>query len=285
MSNNDQTLEQEIEQSIKRIQEVETDNFFELAQILGRNPKKDLAGADLHGCDLSGGDLQGANLRKTNLKGANLSHADIRNADFTGADLTDTIFNQVRAKNAIFDDNRGMNEDIKQDLAHQGAIFRNNLSANSSEVSVDSDILRVYNPSILGFFQYILFDEFTKIPFDRRVRSFAPIERVWENEDETIPSNNLAWEIAALERVEKNESVELIEPTQEKFPLNFIVKLFSWTLVITFAVIFLYIIYQAVILNNERANIIIYHAFTLILGCFIGGLTTYLKMASEQKYR
>ena len=107
-----QSLEDELDQIIRLVQEANTDNFFELAEILGCNPKTDLAGSNLPNCDLSGGDLEGANLRKTNLSSANLrrtnlkradlSYSDISGADFTNADLTGTKFHEVQAENAIF---------------------------------------------------------------------------------------------------------------------------------------------------------------------------------------
>ena len=118
--------EDELDRAIRLIQEAETDNFFELAKLLGRDPKTDLAGANLPNCDLSDGDLQGANLSKTNLSSANLqranlrwadlSYSDISGANFTDADLTETKFYQVRAENAIFGNNPGMYERIRLDL-------------------------------------------------------------------------------------------------------------------------------------------------------------------------
>ena len=109
---NNESFEDELDQIIQLVQEANTDNFFELAKILGRNPKTDFAGANLPNCDLSDGDLEGANLRKTNLssanlrgtnlRGADLSYSDISGADFTDADLTGTNFHQVQAENAIF---------------------------------------------------------------------------------------------------------------------------------------------------------------------------------------
>jgi hypothetical protein len=133
------SFEQEMEKIIQLVKEAKTDNFFELAKILGRNPKKDFAGADLHNCDLSvkGGDLQGADLRRTNLssanlkgvnlRGADLSFADLSGADFTGADLRGTIFDNVRAENAIFCDNIGLYERLKLNLLDRGAIFKEKL--------------------------------------------------------------------------------------------------------------------------------------------------------------
>jgi uncharacterized protein YjbI with pentapeptide repeats len=149
------SFEQEMEKIIQLVKEAKTDNFFELAKILGRNPKKDFAGADLHNCDLSvsGGDLQGADLRRTNLssanlkgvnlRGADLSFADLSGADFTGADLRGTIFDNVRAENAIFCDNAGLYERLKLNLLDRGAIFKEKLEQapipNNEEVENDDN--------------------------------------------------------------------------------------------------------------------------------------------------
>jgi hypothetical protein len=127
-----ESFEDELDQIIQIVKEANTDNFFELAEILGRNPKTDLAGANLPNCDLSGGDLEGANLRKTNLSSANLrgtnlrradlSYSDISGADFTDADLTGTNFHQVQAENAIFCNNLGLYERLRLNLIDRGAI-------------------------------------------------------------------------------------------------------------------------------------------------------------------
>jgi hypothetical protein len=132
---NNESFEDELDQIIQLVQEANTDNFFELAEILGRNPKTDFAGANLPNCDLSDGDLEGANLRKTNLssanlrgtnlRGADLSYSDISGADFTGADLTGTNFHQVQAENAIFCNNVGLYERLRLDLIDKEAKFVN----------------------------------------------------------------------------------------------------------------------------------------------------------------
>ena len=123
-----------IEETIKLIEEAKTDDLFELAKIMGQNPKTDWAGADFHECDLSNGDLADANLKyinlssakliNCNLRRANLTGADISGADFTGADITDTIFEQTRAENAIFSHNVGIYERIKLELIDKGAIVQ-----------------------------------------------------------------------------------------------------------------------------------------------------------------
>jgi hypothetical protein len=147
------SFEQEMEKIIQIVKEAKTDNFFELARILGRNPKKDFAGANLHNCDLSGGDLRGADLRRTNLssanlkgvnlRGADLSFADLSGADFTGADLRGTIFDDIRAENTIFCDNVGLYERLKLNLEARGAIFKEKLEQAPippEEDEVENDI-------------------------------------------------------------------------------------------------------------------------------------------------
>lgn len=144
------SFEQEMEKIIQLVKEAETDNFFELAKILGRNPKKDFAGADLHNCDLSGGDLRRADLRRTNLssanlkgaklRGADLSFADLSGADFTGADLRGTIFDNVRAENAIFCNNVGLYERLRLDLIDKGARFVNTEDIPANRTSGETDM-------------------------------------------------------------------------------------------------------------------------------------------------
>lgn len=130
----------EFQEVMQRVIEAETNDFFELAKILGRDPKNDLAGADLSEVNLSGGDLRGANLRKTDLVGADLSQSDLSGADLTKADLSDanltetnfiktnlteTIFKDAKLKYARFGNNPGLSEDMKLDLGKRGAIFEN----------------------------------------------------------------------------------------------------------------------------------------------------------------
>jgi UDP-N-acetylglucosamine 1-carboxyvinyltransferase len=83
-------MDDEFQSLIRSVEAFETNNFYELANLLGRDPKKDYSGADLSSTDLSGGDLRYANLSYTNLSGANLSSCDLSYADLSGADLTNT---------------------------------------------------------------------------------------------------------------------------------------------------------------------------------------------------
>lgn len=126
----------EFKKTVQRVTEAETNDFFELADMLGRDPKTDLAGANLNGVNLSGGDLRGANLRQTDLGGADLSQTDLSGADLTKADLscanlteanlTRTNFNGARLENARFRNNQGLSEAMKLDLSKRGAKFDEN---------------------------------------------------------------------------------------------------------------------------------------------------------------
>ena len=279
-----QSIDKEIENIIQRVQKAETDNFFELAKMLGRDPKKDYAGANLHKCDLSNGDLQGAILRQTDLSNANLSGTDLSGADLSGADLSgadlsgaylsgadltnsnlsNAKLEEVLVVGTLFDNNVGLNSADENYLQKRGAIFRN-LHLRSNVTTSNSYELKYYNePSFGGFLKYFFGGESES---SSNIYELAAIEIV--EDDQATP------EIGAIERLEDEQTT--------KSSISSITKLFSWCLAIAFLIAFATIIYQALILDSERANIVIYHAFTLILGCFIGALTTYLRMASEQK--
>ena len=59
--------------------------------------------------DLANADLTGANLRLINFIDANLSDADLTDADVEGA---------------VFGDNAGLTELVKQELQRRGAVFQ-----------------------------------------------------------------------------------------------------------------------------------------------------------------
>ena len=99
----------------------------------------DLSEADLSGADLIGAYLRGANLRGAYLRGANLRNADLRNADLSGAylmgadlsradlreaDLRRADLRDANVENAIFSDNTGIAESLKQELIDKGAKFQ-----------------------------------------------------------------------------------------------------------------------------------------------------------------
>ena len=73
---------------VKLVENAETNDFCELAELLGRDPKTDYAGADLSYVDLSGCDLSHANLSNTNLSSCNLTNTNLRHSNLSGSDLT-----------------------------------------------------------------------------------------------------------------------------------------------------------------------------------------------------
>lgn len=135
----DQSLN-EFKKIVQRITEAETNDFFELAAMLGRNPKTDLAGANLNAVNLSGGDLRGANLRQTDLSDADLSQTDLSGADLTksdlscanlsGSNLTSTNFHDAKLEKARFINNQGLSESMKLDLKKRGAIVNDSSPEN-----------------------------------------------------------------------------------------------------------------------------------------------------------
>lgn len=69
---------------IKQIQDADTNDFCELAFLIGRDPKTDFAGSDLSNTDLSGSDLSRADLTNISFRNCNLSNADLRYSDLSG---------------------------------------------------------------------------------------------------------------------------------------------------------------------------------------------------------
>ncbi len=143
----DQSLN-EFKKLVQYIAEAETNDFFELAKILGRNPKTDYAGANLNEVNLSYGDLQGANLRKTNLSstdltradlsGADLSYADLSCANLTETNLSETNLSGARLEYARFRNNQGLSEAMKLDLSKRGAIFENSDSETENDINCEA---------------------------------------------------------------------------------------------------------------------------------------------------
>ncbi len=257
----------EFKKTVQRITEAETDNFFELAEILGRNPKTDLVGANLSEVNFQGGNLQGANLRCTdlsgadlsnvnligadlsraNLRGANLSSADLSNANLKDADLTDanltgTKLSNITVENARFRNNRGINEAIKWELKTQKAIIE-----DFQEVS---NMVKVKKQSIAGFFKYTF---------------------LGQKDYQLLP----VVDIAAFS-VDPSQNTKVKSPDRESFFTRIIVTI-NWFLLVIGALSFCYIIYNAVYLENAIASEIIYHSFSLVLGWYGGLITSYLR--------
>ena len=91
---------QEFQSLVQQIETAETDDFLELAKLLGRNPKTDLVGASLVGANLSGADLVGADLVGASLVGANLVGASLVGANLSGADLSGANLHNANLHNA-----------------------------------------------------------------------------------------------------------------------------------------------------------------------------------------
>ncbi|MGB3514053.1 MAG: pentapeptide repeat-containing protein [Microcoleaceae cyanobacterium] len=90
--------------------------------------RANLIGAILSGADLRGAILRGAILSGANLSGANLSGADLNGADLSTANLSEAELRDSKVINTKFSSNSpGMNEQLKQDLIQQGAIFEDSL--------------------------------------------------------------------------------------------------------------------------------------------------------------
>ena len=154
---NDQSLNKFINEFTKVVQYItkaQTNNFFELADMLGQNPKTDFAGANLKEVNLSGGDLRGANLRQADLSGADLSQTDLSGADLTkadlshanliganliGANLTATILNDARLEDAQFSNNQGLSESMKRYLRRRRANFDFDDSHSKVKDDIDDD--------------------------------------------------------------------------------------------------------------------------------------------------
>jgi uncharacterized protein YjbI with pentapeptide repeats len=123
----------EFQALMQRLETAETDDFLELATLLGRDPKTDLIGADLSGTDLKGKELIDANLNGVNLSGADLSNANLSNANLSGADLREANFygsnlssanlNEATVHGTKFGNNLGLSEAAKSDLRDRGALF------------------------------------------------------------------------------------------------------------------------------------------------------------------
>lgn len=87
-----------------------------------------LTGASLCGAELHNARLNRAKLCQANLSGANLTGSNLRYATLKKVKLSDTIFNDVKVENAIFESCDGLTEDIKRTLKNRGAIFKDSIS-------------------------------------------------------------------------------------------------------------------------------------------------------------
>ncbi|MGK7895127.1 MAG: pentapeptide repeat-containing protein [Xenococcus sp. (in: cyanobacteria)] len=88
-----------------------------------------LCSANLRNSNLRNTNLSCANLRNTNLKNvdlsyANLMNADLSNADLSNANLTNANLNKTKVQGALFANNLGISESLKNDLITRGAILK-----------------------------------------------------------------------------------------------------------------------------------------------------------------
>jgi len=119
-------------------------NFFELAAMLGLDPKRDFAGADLSGTDIAEGDLAGADLTGTDLRGANLSSTNLQKAKLSGALLDNARVHQAVMTNCV-----GLSKTQKDDLKKRGAIFEAASVRNTDpNVSIESEKLERNLPTL-----------------------------------------------------------------------------------------------------------------------------------------
>ena len=84
-----------------------TADLLTLAQLVGLDPQRDLAGGKFVGANLSGIDLSGANLANSNFRGAiltdgDLSGANLANSNFRGADLSGAYLENANLTKADF---------------------------------------------------------------------------------------------------------------------------------------------------------------------------------------
>ncbi len=80
-----------LEEQIYKLNKARSENFLELLEVLGIDPKVELKGGDLVGLDLSISDLRGADLEEADLVGANLTGTDLRGANLKNAQLDNAI--------------------------------------------------------------------------------------------------------------------------------------------------------------------------------------------------
>ncbi|MGI0482140.1 pentapeptide repeat-containing protein [Geminocystis sp. CENA526] len=82
-----------------------------------------LSGADLSGAYLEGTNLENANLQSASLALANVIGANLSYANLTNTNLQNTSLGKTNVKEAIFASNLGLDDEKKQELIKEGAIF------------------------------------------------------------------------------------------------------------------------------------------------------------------
>lgn len=82
-----------------------------------------LSGSDLTGAFLENANLRNANLYRSSLALVNLAAVDLRGADLQETNLSQTTWTGTRVEGAKFSSQCELEEDVKQQLQEQGAIF------------------------------------------------------------------------------------------------------------------------------------------------------------------
>ncbi len=90
--------------------------------------ESNLSHSKLNGADLSGAYLEKANLSYTNLRNsslalANLIEANLTGANLVGVNLSNASLNGAVVKEAVFGNNQGISEEMKQLILEGGGIF------------------------------------------------------------------------------------------------------------------------------------------------------------------
>jgi uncharacterized protein YjbI with pentapeptide repeats len=114
-----------VNESLDNSEDAEFDQRSRLVQKIlswsdqGQNLRNiDLSNNKPNRINLSGADMSGADLSDADVSCADLSYADLSGTDLSGTDLSGTT-----VKNARFETNAGLTEDMKIDLVRRGAIF------------------------------------------------------------------------------------------------------------------------------------------------------------------
>lgn len=108
----------ELEAMLEQIDNAETEELSELAEIAGLDLNQDFVEVDLSGEDLSSENLAGAKLIRANLAGAILYGANLTSADLNGADLTSADLNGAK-----FGNNPGVGQELQREFEARGAKF------------------------------------------------------------------------------------------------------------------------------------------------------------------
>lgn len=206
---------QKIEQAIER----DTNDFKELTEILGLDPKTDfakgnlsefelqnadLANADLNHSRLDQAYLQNADLSNTDLTGVNFSNCDLTDANLTGANLTNASFRNailkgtkfdeknIHVKNANFTHAQGLTSEIIEKLKLGGAYIDANevISDAQLKVLVDTFCRQVRETNQWYEAWYKLLSVVDNLP--KLTRNYQPSDRYSQNNFEKLLYHKLS---------------------------------------------------------------------------------------------